>query len=77
MRDAVWQAVDAAAEGAALEGSLIGPVRIQGGVLLGSLGAFRPAPTWEEMAAHVHRELRRRLIEDLLPRGSAALWLDA
>ena len=77
VRDAVWQAVDAAAEGAALEGSLVGPVRIQGGVLLGSLGAFRPAPTWEEMAAHVHRELRRRLIEDLLPRGSAALWLDA
>jgi hypothetical protein len=50
---------------------------MQGGVLLGRIGVHRPAPTWEEMSGHVHRELRRRLLEDLLPRGSAAFWLDA
>lgn len=81
VRDAVWERVDAAAAAEdgeqSLEGALVGPVRMQGGVLLGRIGVHRPAPTWEDMSGHVHRELRRRLLEDLLPRGSAAFWLDA
>lgn len=78
LRDAVWAVVDQVAEqdGRSPEGQLVGPLRLGGSVILGRIGAERPAPTWEEMRAHVHRELRRRLLQELLPRGSASCWLD-
>jgi hypothetical protein len=49
-------------------GTVLGPFRIAGGSVLVMLGARRPAPTWEEMREHVHRELRRRFLEDCLDR---------
>lgn len=49
-------------------GTVLGPFRISGGSVLVMLGARRPAPTWEGMREHVHRELRRRFLEDCLER---------
>ena len=62
-------------------GNILGPVHIQGGSVLLMLGKRRPAPSWQGrdlpngarvdgMRDHVHRELRRRFLEDALPRGS-------
>ncbi|HUR28709.1 MAG TPA: peptidylprolyl isomerase, partial [Planctomycetota bacterium] len=56
--------------------AVVGPVRIQGGVCLLWVGLRRPAPGWEEMAANVHRELRKRFLEGLLARESMRTYLD-
>jgi hypothetical protein len=58
-------------------GRLAGPVRVDGGVVLVWLGEHRTAPSWEEMREHVQTELRRRLLEDVLPRESLVTFLDA
>ncbi len=50
--------------------SLAGPVRLPTGAALLWLGERRPAPTWDTMAAHVHRELRKRFLDELLPRSA-------
>ncbi len=55
---------------------LLGPVRATNGVLLLWVGGRRPAPTWIEMRTHVHRELRRRFLEDLLPKNAVRTWRD-
>tara|TARA_R110002126_G_scaffold64513_9_gene165198 strand:+ start:13228 stop:14733 length:1506 start_codon:yes stop_codon:yes gene_type:complete len=65
MRTAVFEILDASDEDPA--GTVVGPVRLQGGVVLMALGERRPAPTWETMQIEVHRELRRRLISEALP----------
>jgi len=57
-------------------GPLAGPLRIQSGVVLVWLGELRPAPGWEEMAAHVHNELRKRFMEECLPEQELWIWLD-
>jgi hypothetical protein len=74
----IREAASAALEETAgeLTGALLGPLRIQGGVVLLILGGRRPAPSWETMAQHVHRELRRRFVEEALPRQATATWLD-
>lgn len=59
-----------------LAGTILGPIRIQGAVTLLYLGKRRPAPSWEAMANYVHREMRRRFLEEVLPRASLATWLD-
>lgn len=59
-----------------LAGTIVGPVRIQGSVALLCLGTRRPAPSWDTMARYVHREMRRRFLEEVLPRASLATWLD-
>lgn len=51
-----------------VSGAILGPFRLQGGSVLVMLGERRPAPTWEGMREHVHRELRRRFLEDCLER---------
>ncbi|MFN0006765.1 MAG: peptidylprolyl isomerase [Planctomycetota bacterium] len=50
--------------------SLVGPVRLPTGSALLWLGERRPAPTWDTMSAHVHRELRKRFLDEVLPRTS-------
>ena len=50
--------------------SLVGPVRVANGFVLLWLGERRPAPSWETMAAHVHRELRKRFLDEVLQKSS-------
>ena len=58
------------------QGRLVGPVRLPGGVALLWIGATRPAPGWDVMREEVHRELRRRFLEESLPRESVVTYLD-
>jgi len=58
-------------------GRVLGPLRIQGGVVLVQLGERRAVPSWDDMSAHVHRELRRRFLDELLQPSQVATWLDA
>lgn len=51
------------------ERGLAGPVRLSTGCVLLWFESRRPAPAWEVMAQHVHRELRRRFVEEVLPRA--------
>ncbi len=51
-------------------GRLVGPLRLDEGMALVWLGEARGAPSWDEMKSHVQNELRRRLIEDVLPRDA-------
>jgi hypothetical protein len=74
LRSAAFAVVDASPEKAA--GTIIGPIRIEKGVILGLLGARTPAPTWNDMQSHVHRELRRRFLAETLDRKSVATYLD-
>ncbi len=74
LRSAAFAVVDANPDNAA--GTIIGPIRIEKGVILGLLGARTPAPTWADMQGHVHRELRRRFLAETLDRKSVATYLD-
>jgi parvulin-like peptidyl-prolyl isomerase len=74
LRDAVFEHL-AAHEGE-VAGAVLGPIRLQGGSVLIMLGERRPAPTWEGMREHVHNELRRRFLEDSLPRRSVRTAFD-
>jgi len=79
IRSAAFEVLDEARgqERDGLAGSILGPLRIQGGAVLLCLGQRRPPPTWEGMAKNVHRELRRRFIEELLPRSAVTTWMDS
>jgi hypothetical protein len=55
---------------------LIGPVRSTGGVLLAWAGERRAAPPWEVMASHVHRELRKRIMDQALTPADLNTFLD-
>lgn len=55
---------------------LLGPVRATSGVVLLWLGRRRPAPTWDEMKSHVHNELRRAFLEEVLPKNAVRTWRD-
>ena len=74
LRSAAYAVVDANPEKAA--GTIIGPIRIENGVILGLIGARSPAPTWAEMKVNVHRELRRRFLAETLDRKSIATYVD-
>ena len=54
-------------------GLKLGPVRLDSGVALLWATERRPSPSWEEMSARVHEELRRRLLEELMPQDSVEL----
>jgi hypothetical protein len=75
LRNAAFAVVDSTPDDIA--GTIIGPIRIEKGVLLGMLGARTPSPTWAEMRGHVHRELRGRFLSETLDRKSIATYLDA
>lgn len=71
LRDALFLAKPAA-DGTAL----VGPIRLQGGVCLLWVGVRRPAPGWDEMSINVHRELRKRFLDEALSRDSVRTYLD-
>lgn len=54
-------------------GMKLGPVRLNSGVALLWAVERRPSPSWEEMSARVHEELRRRFLEELMPMDSVEL----
>jgi hypothetical protein len=56
--------------------NLVGPVRLANGCVLLWLGLRRPAPSWDGMAAQVHRELRKRFIDEVLPKASMVTSFD-
>ncbi len=49
---------------------LAGPLRLPNGVCLVWIGRRRPLPTWQVMSGYVKAELRRRFVEDVLPRSA-------
>ncbi len=49
---------------------LAGPLRLSTGACLLWIGRRRPAPSWDVMSAYVKAELRRRFVEDVLPRSA-------
>ncbi|MCE9593080.1 MAG: peptidyl-prolyl cis-trans isomerase [Planctomycetes bacterium] len=55
---------------------LIGPVRSTGGVVLAWVGERRAPPSWEVMASHVHRELRKRIMDEALVPADMNTFLD-
>lgn len=55
---------EAAAQGAA------GPLRLPNGACALWIGRRRPVPSWDEMQGYVKAELRRRFVEDVLPRSA-------
>lgn len=57
-------------------GRVAGPIRMSSGCVLLWLAERRAAPGWDEMRAHVHNELRRRLFDEVLPEPSVVTWLD-
>jgi hypothetical protein len=58
------------------QGRLVGPRELPGGAALLWIGATRPAPGWDVMRDEVHREMRRRFLEESLPRASVVTYLD-
>ena len=56
-------------------GQMLGPIRLGTGVALLWLSAVRESPPWEEMSEHVHEELRRRFIEEVMPRKAVEMVL--
>ena len=57
--------------------SLAGPIRVPTGAALLWLGERRATPTWDTMAAHVHRELRKRFLDETLPKASVSTAFEA
>jgi len=51
-------------------GGLVGPLRLANGSCLLWVGRRRPKPSWDVMSAYVRAELRRRFVEDVLPRAA-------
>ena len=76
LRAAVFDFLDAGGEVGA-EGAGIGPIRLDTGVALLWVSNVRPSPPWEVMKEHVHTELRRRLVVDLMPTGAMEVLLFA
>jgi len=56
-------------------GKLIGPVRLSSGCALLWASELRASPSWEEMSERVHEELRRRFLEEVMPRDSVELLI--
>jgi hypothetical protein len=52
---------------------ILGPLRVPSGVVLIWVGELRPPDPWTEMARHVHRELRRRFLEECLKKEDVRL----
>ncbi|MFT5199419.1 MAG: hypothetical protein ACI87O_002088 [Planctomycetota bacterium] len=73
IRQAVCDGLDATP--GQVQGTIIGPVRVQGGVVMICLGLRAPAPTWEIMSINVQRELRRRFMVEQLPPTELECWL--
>jgi hypothetical protein len=58
-------------------GVLLGPVRLENGVVLAWLSARRDGPGWDDMRAHVHRELRARFLKSVLSEADVRTFRDS
>jgi hypothetical protein len=58
---------------ASADKSMVGPIHAPNGSVLLWFGLRRPAPSWDVMSQHVKAELRRRFVEDVLPRNAVDL----
>jgi len=70
MRKALFEYADgltAAGNKIPATGKLIGPIHFESGSALLLVTALRPTPGWDQMREIVNEELRRRLIEKLMP----------
>ena len=56
-------------------GRLAGPRGVPDGHVLLWLAERRPSPGWDVMSRHVHRELRKQLVEHAIPRGEVVTFL--
>lgn len=59
-----------------VSGCILGPIEVQGASALVCLGKRSPAPSWNEMAAFVHTELRRRFLSETLQPSEVTTWLE-
>lgn len=57
---------------ASAQESMVGPLRVANGCVLLWFGARRPAPAWDVMSGYVKSELRRRFVEDVLPKSAVS-----
>ena len=57
--------------------SLSAPVRLPTGVALLWFGERRPPPTWDTMAAQVHREMRKKFLDDTLAKSAVVTAFEA
>lgn len=64
------------AEPGDVSGRILGPIKLNSGMVLVCLGKRQPAPTWSSMSHKVHTELRRRHISEVLPRGRVVTLFD-
>ncbi len=74
VREAVFDFVDAGRT-LATGGQALDSVRLDTGCALLWIAGIRPSPPWETMAEHVHEELRRRFIVDVMPTGAMKILL--
>ncbi len=57
-------------------GVLHGPVRLENGAALLYLSERRESPGWDAMSGHVHHELRRRFLREVLKEEEVTTFLD-
>lgn len=57
---------------ASAQESMAGPVRVANGCVLLWLGMRRPAPSWDVMSNYVKSELRRRFVDEVLPKTAVS-----
>lgn len=69
IRAAVARALAPDADPSSASPGIVGPLRSPTGCMLLWLGERRPGASWDTMQKHVHRELRRRFVEEVLPRA--------
>lgn len=69
IRTAVARALGPDADPALAAAGIVGPLRSPTGCMLLWLGERRAGASWDTMQKHVHRELRRRFVEEVLPRA--------
>jgi len=74
IREAIFEHLDS--HPGDVTGTVLGPLRLANGSVLVLLGARRAAPTWDGMREHVHRELRRRFLEECLERKGVRTKFD-
>ncbi len=67
VRQAVFQLLDRG-ESIPAGGRALGPIRWDAGAALLWVSELRATPGWEAMSKIVHEELRRRFLEDVMPR---------
>lgn len=74
IRKAIFVLLDAESDD--VSGRILGPIKLNSGMVLVCLGERQAAPTWSSMSFKVHTELRRRYLSEVLPRGRVTTLFD-